>query len=51
MPSLLPVLCNLPRAQMDALGREDSARGKHCANYVNVQRKIKMLLVAPGQFF
>jgi hypothetical protein len=24
----------VPRAQKDALGCEDSARGKHCANHV-----------------
>jgi hypothetical protein len=34
MPSLIPVLCNMPRAQKDTLGCEDSTKAKHCANHV-----------------
>jgi hypothetical protein len=34
MPSLVPVLCNVPRAQNDTLGCEDSTKVKHCANHV-----------------
>jgi hypothetical protein len=33
MPSLIPVLCNMPRAQKDTLGCEDSTKTKHCANH------------------
>jgi hypothetical protein len=36
MPSLIPVLCNMPRAQKDTLGCEDSTKVKHCANHVNL---------------
>jgi hypothetical protein len=39
MPSLVPVLCNVPRAQKDALGCEDSAKGKHCANHVTMHNQ------------
>jgi hypothetical protein len=34
MSSLIPVLCNMPRAQKDTLGCEDSTRVEHCANQV-----------------
>jgi hypothetical protein len=34
MPSLIPVLCNMPRAQKDMLGCEDSTKAIHDANHV-----------------
>jgi hypothetical protein len=34
MPSLIPILCNMPRAQKDTLGCEDITKVKHCANHV-----------------
>jgi hypothetical protein len=34
MPSLIPVLCNMPWAQKDKLGCEDSTKAKHCDNHV-----------------
>jgi hypothetical protein len=34
MPSLVPVLCNVPWAQKDAVGCEYSAKGENCANHV-----------------
>jgi hypothetical protein len=34
MPSFIPLLYNMPRAQKGALGYADSARDKHCANRV-----------------
>jgi hypothetical protein len=40
MPSLIPVLCNMPRAQKDTLGCEDSTKPKHCANHVNLMLTI-----------
>jgi hypothetical protein len=36
MPSLIQILCNIPRAQKDTLGCEDSTKVKHCANHVTV---------------
>jgi hypothetical protein len=32
----VPLLCNVPRAQKDALGYADSTRDKHCANHVTI---------------
>jgi hypothetical protein len=29
----VPLFCNVPREQKDALGYADSARDKHCANH------------------
>jgi hypothetical protein len=34
MPSHIPVLCNMPRAQKNTLGYAGSARDEHCANHV-----------------
>jgi hypothetical protein len=35
MPSLIPILCNIPRVQKDTLGCEDSTKVKHCTNHVS----------------
>jgi hypothetical protein len=34
MPSLIPVLCTMPRAQKSELGCEDSTNVKYCVNHV-----------------
>jgi hypothetical protein len=40
MPSPIPVLCSMPRAQKDTLGCEDSSMVKHCANHVTYHRHL-----------
>jgi hypothetical protein len=34
MPSLIPVLCSMPRSLKDTLGCEYSKKAKHCSNHV-----------------
>jgi hypothetical protein len=42
MPSLIPILSNIPRAHKDTLGCEDSTKVKHCANHVNHELYLKL---------
>jgi hypothetical protein len=44
MPSLLPAICNVTRAQKDALGCGDSAKGKHYANHVKQCQNVNQMV-------